>query len=114
MKKAILILTFLFISFNALAQKQFEGMWVSKESSYINTIISSKYKVLKVFNFSFEQDKFTPEVILSQSKNEFNTRLVNERNGFTVEINYRIEKDTLVCAYSGHYNGIIKLTKIKQ
>lgn len=114
MKKAILILTFLFISFNALAQEQFEGMWVSEESSYVNTIISSKYKVLKVFNFSFEENKFIPEVILSQSKNEFNTKLVNEENGYTVEINYRIKNDTLICTYSGDYNGTIKLTKIKQ
>lgn len=113
MKNIILAIAFCFSTFNTFAQKQFEGMWVSEESTFVNTIITSDYAILKVINFSFFEEKVIEEEILFQTKNEFKTKIYNEKNGYKVIVVYKIINDKLICEYSGDYNGVIKLQKLK-
>jgi hypothetical protein len=113
MKNIILAIAFCFSVFNTFAQKQFEGMWVSEESTFVNTIITSDYAILKVINFSFFEEKVIEEKILFQTKNEFKTEIYNEENGYKAIVIYKIIDDKLICEYSGDYNGIIKLQKLK-
>ena len=113
MKNIILAIAFCFSTLNTFAQKQFEGMWVSKESTFVNTIITSDYAILKVINFSFFEGKVIEEEILFQTKNEFKTKIYNEENGYKAIVVYKIINDKLICEYSGDYNGIIKLQKLK-
>lgn len=113
MKNIILAIAFCFSTFNTFAQKQFEGMWVSEESTFVNTIITSDYAILKVINFSFFEGKVIEEKILFQTKNEFKTKIYNEENGYKAIVVYKIIDDKLICEYSGDYNGVIKLQKLK-
>lgn len=113
MKNIILAIAFCFSALNTFAQKQFEGMWVSEESTFVNTIITSDYAILKVINFSFFEGKVIEEKILFQTKNEFKTKIYNEENGYKAIVVYKIIDDKLICEYSGDYNGIIKLQKLK-
>ena len=55
MKKLFITLFILFTTLTTQAQKQFEGEWVSKTSSYVTTVIASDYAVLKVFNFALKK-----------------------------------------------------------
>lgn len=113
MKNIILAIAFCFSVLNTFAQKQFEGMWVSEESTFVNTIITSDYAILKVINFSFFEEKVIEEEILFQTKNEFKTKIYNEENGYEAIVVYKIIDDKLICEYSGDYNGVIKLQKLK-
>lgn len=113
MKNIILAIAFCFSVLNTFAQKQFEGMWVSEESTFVNTIITSDYAILKVINFSFFEEKVIEEEILFQTKNEFKTKIYNEENGYKAIVVYKIIDNKLICEYSGDYNGIIKLQKLK-
>ena len=56
--KNLFITLFIFITLTVKSQKQFEGVWKSDSSTYKTTIISSKYAILKVFNFSFKEDYY--------------------------------------------------------
>ena len=112
MKNTILAIAFCFSSINSFAQKQFSGLWVSEESSYVSAIIASEYAVLKVINISFSEDSVIEEEIISQTDDEFLTKIYNETNGYEAFIEYSLSEDTLICKYSGDYNGTIKLIKI--
>ena len=68
MKKLFITLFILFTTLTTQAQKQFEGEWVSKTSSYVTTIIASDYAVLKVFNFSFKEDNYIELIIKKEFK----------------------------------------------
>ena len=111
MKKLFTTLSILFITLTTQAQKQFEGEWVSKTSSYVTTVIASDYAVLKVFNFSFKEDNYIEEKILLQTDNEFTTRLYNSRNGYTAIVKYKIKDNTLTCEFSGDFHGVVELKK---
>ena len=111
MKKLFITLSILFITLTTQAQKQFEGEWVSKTSSYVTTVIASDYAVLKVFNFSFKEDNYIEEKILLQTDNEFTTRLYNSRNGYTAIVKYKIKDNTLTCEFSGDFHGVVELKK---
>ena len=111
MKKLFITLSILFTTLTAQAQKQFEGEWVSKTSSYVTTVIASYYAILKVFNFSFKEDNYKKKKILVQTDNEFTTRLYNSTNGYTVIIKYKMKDDILICEFSGDFHGIVELTK---
>ena len=67
MKKLFITIMLIFTVLSTQAQKQFEGKWTSKNSTYTTTIIAREYAVLKVFNFSFEEDYFIEEKIISQN-----------------------------------------------
>ncbi len=111
MKKLLITLSILFTTLTIQAQKQFEGEWVSKTSSHVTTIIASDYAVLKVFNFSFKEDSYIEEKILSQTNNKFTTELYNPINGYTVVIKYKMKGDILICEFSGDFHGVVELTK---
>ena len=110
--KKLLLLLLAFITLTANAQSQFEGVWESNSSTYKTTVISSKFAILKVFNFSFKESYYIEEDIINQTDTEFTTRLYNPRNGYEVVIKYKFMKDILTCEFSGDYHGLVELTKI--
>ncbi len=112
MKKLFITLTLIFTVLSTQAQEQFEGKWTSKNSTYTTTIIASEYGVLKVFNFSFKEDYFIEEEIISQNDYGFTTKLYNPRNGYEVLIKYYFLKDELYCDFFGDFTGQVKLIKI--
>lgn len=112
MKKLLLLLA-LTTTLLSSSQEQFKGAWESPESNYVTTILANKEKVSKIFNFSFIRNRFINEAILSQTKDTLKTKLINDRNGYTVNIRYYMKtKDTLVNEYSGDYNEKILLTRL--
>ena len=66
MKKLFISLA-LFSILSSEAQQAFEGAWSMEDSSYTTVIIASDYEVLKILNYSFEEDATLNEVILSQT-----------------------------------------------
>jgi len=110
MKKLLITLIIVF-SINLNAQKQFEGAWVSDTSSHTTIIIASDYAILKVFNFSFEEDSYIEEQILNQENNSFKTKLYNAENGYEVFIKYYFIENEMYCEFSGDYNGLILMQK---
>ena len=110
--KKLFITIFLLTSLTSSSQEQFEGIWVSKTSTFKTTIITSEYAILKVFNFSFVEDNIINEKIIKQSKSNFTTELYNKSNGYSVKIKYKLKDDnTLVCYFSGDLNKKITLTR---
>ena len=66
MTRLFIALSFL-VTFSTLtAQEDFNGIWGSDDTSYLTTIIASEYKVLNVFNTSFEEHRVIPEEIINQ------------------------------------------------
>jgi len=109
--KKLLLLLFAFITLTANAQKQFEGVWETKVSTYKTVIIASDYAVLKVLSFSFYEDNYIEETIICQTDNEFTTKLYNPLNGYSVIIKYKLKNNILMCEFSGDFHGIVQLTK---
>jgi len=107
--KKLLITFILIFSLSTQAQEQFEGSWGTETSSHITTIIASEYAILKVFNFSFEEDSYIEEEILNQKDDKFTTKLYNPKNGYEVEIKYYFIKDKLYCKFSGDYDGLVEM-----
>jgi hypothetical protein len=113
MKKLFITLSILFSFSIITAQEEFNGMWVSEDSSYITTIIASEYKVLSVFNTSFVEYRVIPEDIISYKNNKFTTTLNNTLNGYSVKIQYSLKDiDVLVCVFSGDLNEKYILTRL--
>jgi len=113
MKKLFITLSLLFTFSILTAQEDFNGMWESEDSSYITTIIASEYKVLNVFNTSFVDHRIITEDIINQKDNEFTTELNNDRNGYSVKIEYLLKnKDTLILKYSKDLEGEYILTRL--
>ena len=113
MTRLFIALSFL-VTFSTLtAQEDFNGIWGSDDTSYLTTIIASEYKVLKVFNTSFEEHRVIPEEITSQGKSKFTTTLNNPNNGYSVKIKYALkDSNTIVCSYSGDTNDKFTLTRL--
>ena len=110
MKKTIITLLLIF-SLSIQAQQQFEGSWTSDTSTHTTVIIASEYSVLKVFNFSFEEDSYIEEEIINQQDDSFETKLYNAENGYEVFIKYYFTENEMYCKFSGDYNGVIKMDK---
>ena len=113
MTRLFIALSFL-VTFSTLtAQEDFNGIWGSDDTSYLTTIIASEYKVLNVFNTSFEDHRVIPEEIINQLETEFTTELNNELNGYSVKIEYLLKnKDTLILKYSRDLEGEYLLTRL--
>ena len=113
MTRLFIALSFL-VTFSTLtAQEDFNGIWGGDDSSYLTTIIASKYKVLKVFNTSFEETRIVNEEIVKQKGDKFTTELNNELNGYSVKIEYSLKnKDTLILKYSRDLEGEYLLTRL--
>ena len=112
MTRLFIALSFL-VTFSTLtAQEDFNGIWGSDDTSYLTTIIASEYKVLNVFNTSFEEHRVIPEEIISQLGAVFTTEYTNELNGYSVKIEYSLKnKDTLIAKYSRDLEGEYLLTR---
>ena len=113
--KKLLIISLLLLSATTYAQRQFSGMWVSDQTTYIKNIIASDYAVLHVVNIGFEENHIIPEKLIDKSKTVFTTTSENIQNGYTVKITYKyINNDTIKLKYSGDYTGKVTYTKLKQ
>ena len=110
MKKTIITLLLIF-SLSIQAQQQFEGAWTSDTSSHTTVIIASEYAILKVFNFSFEENSYIEEKIINQEENSFKTKLYNAENGYEVLIKYYFIGDKMYCNFSGDYNGLVLMQR---
>ena len=113
MTRLFIALSFL-VTFSTLtAQEDFNGIWGSDDTSYLTSIIASEYKVLNVFNTSFEDHRVIPEEIIKQKGEKFTTELNNELNGYSVKIEYSLKnKDTLILKYSKDLEGEYLLTRL--
>lgn len=112
MKTQLLLPLILLIHFFSHSQKQFEGMWISDTSTYVVNIIASEYSILNVLNISFIEDNIIEEKIIRQNDRKFTTELVNEDNGYSVTINYKLVNGTLVCDFNGDYNSKVRFYKV--
>tara|TARA_B110000093_G_scaffold141907_1_gene152827 strand:+ start:226 stop:570 length:345 start_codon:yes stop_codon:yes gene_type:complete len=113
MTRLFIALSFLIPFSNLIAQEDFNGIWGGDDSGYLTTIIASEYKVLKVFNTSFEEHRVIPEEIIKQKGEKFTTELNNELNGYSVKIEYSLKnKDTLILKYSKDLEGEYLLTRL--
>ena len=112
MTRLFIALSFL-VTFSTLtAQEDFNGIWGSDDTSYLTTIIASEYKVLNVFNTSFEEHRVISEEIINQLGAVFTTEYTNELNGYSVKIEYSLKnKDTLIAKYSRDLEGEYLLTR---
>lgn len=112
--KNLFITLLLLVSSQLFAQKELSGLWESETSSYITTIVTSKYAVLNVFNTSFSKSRVITEKIIDYKNNKLTTNLHNSLNGYTVQIEYSLQsEDIIVCTYSGDWEGDIILTRLK-
>ena len=109
--KTTIITLLLFLSISINSQEQFEGAWQIQNSDYKTIIIASEYAVLKVFNYSFKDDYYLEEDIISQNNNKFTTILYNPRNGYEVTITYYFENNKLLSMYEGDINHVFTLHK---
>jgi len=114
MKKLIITLVLLLATSTVWSQKQFEGLWVCEESSYITTILAAKHKITRVFSTSFKETQVLEEKLIYSDTNSFVTSIYNKRNDWTVEMLYTyINDNTIVCEYTGDYIGKIVMTRLK-
>ena len=83
-----------------------------EDSSYTTVIIASDYEVLKILNYSFEEDAILNEVILSQTDTTLTTSIYNKRNCYTIGLSYTIiDENTLQCIFTGDENSTVQLNK---
>ena len=102
MKKILITLALFFTVLTSKAQKAFEGVWVMNDSSYKTVMLASGYAVVKIINYSFEEDATLNEVILKQTDTTITTSIYNPKNGYTIGLSYTIvNEDTLQCVFSG-------------
>lgn len=112
MKKLLITLALFFTVLTSKAQQAFEGVWVMEGSSYKTVMLVSDYAVVKIINYSFEEDATLNEVILNQTDDTITTSIHNSRNGYTIGMYYTvIDKDTLQCVFTGDSNSIVLMKK---
>ena len=113
MKKLFITLSLLITFLTLTAQEEFNGMWNNEGSEYIKTILASEYKVLNVYNTSFEEYQIIAEEIDKCDKNKFTTSLYNPSNGYSVKIEYTLtDANTITCISSGDLNEKYTLTRL--
>jgi len=113
MKNLIIALFITLASFTAKAQEQFNGMWQSEGTTYITTILASRYKILQIQNTSFAECKILTETILQQTEKTITTHINNEDNGYYAEIEYVMQSNgTILSSYSNRPGQYYLLTKI--
>tara|TARA_R110000744_G_scaffold437_1_gene1740 strand:- start:532 stop:885 length:354 start_codon:yes stop_codon:yes gene_type:complete len=115
MKKLLITLALFFTVLTSKAQEAFEGVWVMNDSSYKTVMLASDYAVVKIINYSFEEDATLNEVILKQTDTTITTSIYNPKNGYTIGLSYTIiNEDTLQCVFSGDntYTYLLKREKI--
>ena len=114
MKKLFISLALFSILFSE-AQQSFEGAWSMEDSSSTTVVIASDYEVLKILNYSFEEDATLNEVILSQTDSTLTTSIYNKRNGYKIGLSYTIiDENTLQCIFTGDENSTVLLNKVQK
>ena len=109
MKKTIIILM-LTLGVNVNAQiSNFEGFWMSLDTSY-HTLIThnSDNNLLTLNSFSFSDNTLVKESISSVGDNEINT-ISQSENNWNLFIKYKMVNDTVMKAY---YTGSTTQTLI--
>lgn len=113
MKNLIIALFITLSSMSLMAQEQFNGIWANSGSDYMKTILASDYKVIKVYNTSFDEYRIINETIVSEDGKTFTTKLHNKENGYIVKIEYLlINKDSISIKFTGHVNKTYGLTRL--
>ena len=88
-------------------------MWQSEGTTYITTILASRYKILQIQNTSFAECKILNETIVQQTEKTITTHIENEDNGYYAEIKYVMQNDgTILSSYSTRPGQYYLLTKI--
>jgi len=112
MKKILITLALFFTVLTSKAQQAFEGVWVMNDSSYKTVMLASNYAVVKIINYSFEEDATLNEVILKQTNNTMTTSIHNPINGYTIGMYYTvIDENTLQCVFTGDLNSTVLMKK---
>lgn len=113
MKNLIIALFITLTSFTTKAQEQFNGIWANSGSSYMKTILASKYSVIQVYNTSFEEYRVINEKVIPGDHATFSTELYNKSNGYRVNIKYILkDADTIEIVSSGSLNRTDTLTRL--
>ena len=114
MKKLLLILLLLLSLYSTAQVNEMQGMWVSKTSSYVTTILSKEDKVIEVYRTSFAKHKVVDEKIVEYLDESFTTELYNPKNNYRVNVRYTFKDiNTLVCYYSGSLEKAIIMKRVK-
>ena len=112
MKKILITLALFFTVLTSKAQQAFEGVWVMNDSSYKTVMLASDYAVVKIINYSFEEDETLNEVILKQTNNTMTTSIHNPRKGYNIGMYYTvIDENTLQCVFTGDLNSTVLMKK---
>jgi len=112
MKKLLITLALFFTALTSKAQEAFEGVWTTQGSTYKTVMLASDYAVVKIINYSFEEDSTLNEVILSQTDTTMTTSIYNPTNGYTIGLSYTvIDEDTLQCVFTGDENSTVLMKR---
>jgi len=112
MKKLLITLALFFTVLTSKAQEAFEGVWTTQGSTYKTVMLASDYAVVKIINYSFEEDSTLNEVILSQTDTTMTTSIYNPTNGYTIGLSYTvIDEDTLQCVFTGDENSTVLMKR---
>mgnify|MGYP003150012604 CR=1 FL=1 len=106
MKKLLLSIVILFsitIQSQELSE-QLKGVWSSNKTSYYVVILHDSIKGYEFINFSFEENKSLPEVVVDKNEDYVTTKLTNPSNNYKVNITYRVIDDELHCTFEGDTN----------
>ena len=103
-----------FTLLNSEAQQEFEGVWSTEDSTYTTVILASDYEVLKILNYSFEEDATLNEVILSQTDSTLTSTIYNKRNGYKIGLYYTVvDENTLQCILTGDENSTVTMNRMQ-
>ena len=81
--------------------EQLKGVWSSERTSYYVVILHNSYKGFEFVNFSFEENKSLPEVVVEEGKDYVKTLLKNPSNDYEVYITYTLKEGELHCKFEG-------------
>ena len=83
-------------------------------SIVFQVILASDYEVLKILNYSFEEDATLNEVILSQTDSTLTSTIYNKRNGYKIGLYYTIvDENTLQCILTGDENSTVTMNRMQ-
>ncbi len=103
MKKLLLGIAMLFsiVMQSQNFTEQIKGVWSSERTSYYVVILHDSDRGYEFLNFSFEENKSLPEVVVEEGKTYIKTLLTNPSNNYKVYITYTLKKGELHCEFEG-------------
>jgi hypothetical protein len=84
--------------------EQLKGVWSSDKTSYYVVILHDSIRGYEFINFSFNENKSLPEVVVKEGENYVTTKLTNPSNNYKVKITYQMVGDELHCTFEGGAN----------